>query len=339
VESNEIAVIEAGIKHYEPLQRMAYQPPDQQPANVYVLRLAKGSGRSIKYALGVIARTITSGEHDAETLPWGQLRYQHTAALRSVLQEVYGPASVNKFLVHLRGVLKEAWRLGQMDTDEYMKAVQVESIKNEKLPAGRALKSGEMRALFEACDSDDSRKGVRDVALFAVLYGSGLRRAEIVALDLADYDQEGSALVIRAGKGNKDRIVYVSDEVKDVLALWLDLRGSEPGPMFLPIRKGGGIEMRRMTEQAIFFVLNARAKQAGVQNVSPHDFRYTFISDLLDAGADISTVQKLAGHANITTTQRYDRRGEDAKRKVAQMLHVPIAARRSKAKEQIAAAL
>jgi integrase len=89
------------------------------------------------------------------------------------------------------------------------------------------------------------------------------------------------------------------------------------------VNKAGLVAQRRLTPQAVLFLLQKRALEAGVAPFSPHDFRRTFISDLLDAKVDISTVQRLAGHASQDQTARYDRRGEETKRRAVQLLHIP----------------
>jgi site-specific recombinase XerD len=111
---------------------------------------------------------------------------------------------------------------------------------------------------------------------------------------------------------------------KDALDAWIQVRGVEPGALFVPINKGGNLIFHRMTDQAVWKMVQKRAAQAGVKKFSPHDLRRSFCSDLLDHGADIAVVQQLAGHSNIQTTARYDRRGERAKKKAAELLLVPF---------------
>lgn len=98
---------------------------------------------------------------------------------------------------------------------------------------------------------------------------------------------------------------------------WLDVRGRKPNPLLLPISKSKRILPRRFTSQAVLYLLQKRATLACVEPFSPHDCRRTFISELLDAGVDLITVQKLAGHESPLTTAKYDRRGEAAKRNAA----------------------
>jgi integrase len=182
---------------------------------------------------------------------------------------------------------------------------------------------GEARALLDACADDPSPSGARDAALFALLYGVGLRRAEAVALELADYDAETGRLTVRAGKGRKARVVYATNGGRAAVEDWLVVRGPEPGALLCPVNKGGRMTIRHMTAQAAYSALRRRAHTAGVASFTPHDLRRTFAGDLLDDGADLATVQNLMGHANPATTARYDRRGERAKKKAAELRRVP----------------
>ena len=297
-------------------------PLDRNPAAVYLAGLSEGSRRTMLQALNMIASTLRPGS-DALTLPWSELRYQHVAALRSKLAASYAPATGSKMLCALRGALREAWRLGQIPEQDYRRAIDIQGVRGQTLPAGRALSQGEITALLHVCAADPTPAGTRDGALIAILYGTGIRRAEAVGLDLEDFDPETGELRVLRGKGAKDRIVYVANGASKWLTDWLGIRGPDAGPLFLPVAKGGRVERRRLTTQAIYTALQKRARQAGVGVVSPHDLRRTNITQLLEAGADLLVVSRLAGHASVQTTSRYDRRGEAAKRTAAGMLHVP----------------
>ncbi len=304
------------------LALVEFQPLTAHPALVYLSALSPGSRRTMRQSLNAIASILTSGQCDATTLNWAALSYQHTAALRAVLSEKYAPTTANKMLSALRRVLLEARRLGLMDAEDYARAADIKDIKGSRLLRGRALSTGEMAALLEACRSDPTPSGVRDAALMAILR-AGLRRSEVVGLNLEDFDYITGALTIRDGKGGRERITYLPHGAISTVNSWLVVRGVEPGALLCPVNKVGRVTVRRLSDQAVLVVLQKRQKQAGVAAFSPHDFRRTFISDLLDAGADIVTVQKLVGHSKPETTAKYDRRGELVKRKAVDLLEWP----------------
>ena len=302
----------------------------RHPAFVYLARLAPGSRPTMEGALSTVARAIGGRGATLAAFPWAELRYQHTAALRASLWDRYSPATANKILAAVRGVLREAWRLRQIPADEYQRAIDVGAIRGSRPPRGRHLAADEIRALFQQCAIDGTPAGVRNAALLGVLYGAGLRRAEVAALSVPDYAVLDGALVVR-GKGNKVRTAYLRGGAAQALAAWLAVRGTNAdrdggAPIFTRIYKGGAVTPYRLTPQAVLNVLQRRAARAGLRVFSPHNVRRTFIGDLLDARVDLATVQQMAGHAQVTTTARYDRRGERAKRAAADVLDVPYVA-------------
>jgi integrase len=307
------------------------QPLDQHPAAVFLTSLPSAhSRRNMRRYLNQVAALLTNVEGvDALEVNWAALRYVHVAAIRSQLMSQYAPATVNAMLSAVRGVLKQAWKLGQMSAEEYQRAIDVPNVKGETLPTGRDLSDGEILALVQACQRDETPAGVRDAALIGVLATCGLRRAEVAALTSTDFDPLTGRLTVQSGKGRKARIVYAAGGALAALTEWLVIRGGDPGALFVPINKGGNLQQGRgISAQAIYFMLEKRANEAGVENFTPHDFRRTFVGELLDRGVDMVTVSKLAGHADPKTTARYDRRPEETKRQAAAKLHYPYQRRK-----------
>jgi len=320
-------------------------PLSQHPAAVYLARLGSaGSRRTMRAALNVIAALLGVLETHDDTgrdvtylhCDWAALRYAHTAALRARLVERYEPSTANVKLAALRGVLAEAWRLGLMTAEDYHRATDLKSVTATPLLRGRALDGEEIATLLAACARDEAAFGVRDAAIIAVMYSTTLRRSEVAALQLRDYNVRERSVKVVKGKGRKDRLVYLADGAFDALEAWLDLRGRTMGPLFCRIkergrkRKDGQVQKeyaikleRGLTDQAIYNLLTKRREQAAVDHFTPHDIRRTSISDLLDAGVDVVTVANISGHASTDMVRRYDRRGEKAKRKAVQSLRVP----------------
>jgi site-specific recombinase XerD len=296
-------------------------PLDRHPVAVYLAGLAIGSRRTQTAALQIIA-TLVSPAASELTLPWHLLDYAHTSAIRAKLAEKFAPATGNRMLAAMRGVLKAAFKIGLIDSDRMTRACSVEPVRGSRVMKGRALSRGELGALFEACNPSKPG-GARNAALLGLLYGGGLRRAEVVGLDIGDFDAATGKLVVR-GKGNKERAAWVTNGSRDALDAWLLYRGGDPGPLFMPVSKGGTIIRHRMTDGAVAELVRRLARRSKIAAFSPHDMRRTFIGDMLDAGADIVVVQQLAGHASPATTSRYDRRGDRARKRAAELLHVPF---------------
>ena len=152
-----------------------------------------------------------------------------------------------------------------------------------------------------------------------------MRRGELAGLDIEDFDRDDCSIVVH-GKRGKQRTVYLTGRGCRFLETWLGHRGDAPGPLFCPIDQTGAIRISRLRGESVAYILKRLRQQAGIDHFSAHDLRRSFVTALLDAGEDVLTIQKLAGHADIKTTARYDRRGEKAKRQAVQSLGLPDAA-------------
>ena len=114
------------------------------PAVVYLASLGPGLRRAMRQALGVIAELLTGTKAEPLQVPWWNVQYQHSQAIRSLLMERYSPVSANKIMAALRGVLREAWRLGFMDAETFPRAIDIKTVTGNSIPKGRVASLGDL---------------------------------------------------------------------------------------------------------------------------------------------------------------------------------------------------
>ncbi len=239
-----------------------YPSQSQNPARVYIASLSLGSQPTMFSALANIAAFLAGSRPDErypkdwadqvrrqaqedaiDATPWHLLRFQHTMALRSVLAEHYEAGTANKMLTALRQTIATAWRLNLLDTDSYMKAVDLTNLKGDRPEAatGRHLSFGEINALI-AASNDGTNLGARDTAIIAVAVGGGLRRSELARLQLENY-RDGAVTVVK-GKRNRTRIVPLPDGAQAALDDWIAVRGDRARPALRPHPQRGSRAQR-----------------------------------------------------------------------------------------------
>jgi integrase/recombinase XerD len=166
--------------------------------------------------------------------------------------------------------------------------------------------------------------GARDRATFALLRGTGIRRAEATSLDTDAYQPFRSQLTVQHGKGRKERVVFLPAWVITEVDDWLDWRGHEPGALLCRVDKHDNLYPRHhLHPDTLWDRFVAHVEAAGVEHFTPHDLRRTFAGDMLEAGHDLVKVQRAMGHTYPSQTARYDRRGLDTRRDMAASIPAP----------------
>ncbi len=221
----------------------------------------------------------------------------------------------NYYLIALRAFLKYLRRRGVQSLDP-------ERIELAKVPERSLdlITPQELDRLLGAPDTATER-GLRDRALLELLFSTGLRVSELCSLSIDDVDLSRDEFSVR-GKGDKVRVVFLSEAAKDAIRAYLKVRKDMDDALFVqvydaanePVEEPGARPQKRVQKQrelrlyprAVQRILKQYAAKAGItRKVTPHVIRHSFATDLLSNGADLRSVQALLGHANIATTQVY----------------------------------
>jgi len=309
------------------------------PVDAYLEALGAGSRRTIEQSLAVITTLLTKpkprtvaprqagaeltiGQEPADPrgFDWGTIDQAAVARLRRELAERYAPATANKILAALRGVLRVCRDQGRINEAQFQAATRFDGIKSFAAAESRVLSEAELKRLFRGCAEDGTAAGRRDAAALAIFLATGLRREEAVALDVGDYDPRPRkrTLHIRSDIAERDRVAELGKPACAAIDHWLEARGHDEDaadtPLLLPVDKGGTIRTRRLTTQAIYGIVIRAAKRAGLPHTTTRDLRRTCIVRLIRAGLDLDQVRQRVGHASWLTTAAYQVMAEEAGR-------------------------
>lgn len=236
------------------------------------------------------------------------LRYRNALVERGL-----APATVNRRLAALRSLVALARTVGLIPWKLEVAGVKAESYRDTRGP-GR----GGVKALIAEAAGRLDPKGVRDLAVVRLLHDLALRRGEVVSLDVADVDLERGTVAV-LGKGRTQKaLLTLPAQTRAVVAAWLEVRGTEDGPLFVNFDRAGKGD--RLTGRSVARIVEELGSCVGLA-VRPHGLRHAAITEALDAtGGNVRVVQRFSRHAKLETLLVYDDNRQDLAGEVAQLV-------------------
>ncbi|MBL7134847.1 MAG: tyrosine recombinase XerC [Phycisphaerae bacterium] len=287
--------------------------------------LAAGNGQAGGNREPVSAKDLPAAEGIARRPLTGKLLAVAPADIRAYLAMLrnsrYSKATTARKLAALRSFYKHLVRGGRL------KASPVSIIRtprqDKRLP--KYLDIGQIEALLATPDTG-TLLGLRDRAILETIYSAGLRISELVSLNLEDLEEFSEALRIR-GKGKKERLAPLGSKAIEAIQAYLGRRRATVGPCdrgALFVNKHG----KRISDRSVRRKLDKYLVIAGIPtDISPHSLRHSFATHMLNAGADLRSVQELLGHESLSTTQIYTHLTTRRLKEVYDKAH-PLAARK-----------
>ena len=228
-----------------------------------------------------------------------------------LLERGLAPATVNRRLAALRSLVKLARTLGLVPWTLDVPAVKGEGYRDTRGPGVEGV-----RKLLGALADRQDAKGLRDRVIIRLLFDLALRRAEVVALDVEDVDLAAGTVAV-LGKGRREKLVRtLPDATRAVLADWLAIRGTAPGPLLVNADRARKCASG-LTTTSVYRVVRALGAGVGL-TVRPHALRHSAITAALElTGGDVRKVQRFSRHSDVRVLQRYDDNREDLAGEVA----------------------
>lgn len=237
------------------------------------------------------------------------------------------PKSPQYYTQHIAAVKQLVSVLSHNGKVELHTAMAIRGIKTPKIKtiaSGNLISNNDMAAMLDACQSGGDI-GARDAAILSMLHSTGARRSEVALLHTSNVN--GDIITIRETKTDEDRKAHLNKGAYEHFEKWMSIRGGDFGNVFLKFKtRKGKAEMTNqgIHPQTIYSILHNRMSQAGIESrYTPHDFRKTFISTLLDEKIDPITIAHLSGHKSTDTIKLYDLSVRERAKEAAQKIKTP----------------
>lgn len=282
----------------------------------------------LQYEKRFSAHTITAYQHDLEQFTtyiqdtqcltsMTEVRHSHIRSwVVQLLQEGLTPRSIRRKLSTLKTYFRFLLKQGAITQNPMLKVATPKI--GKRLP--QYLQANEMNQLLDQIEWGSDYTAQRDRLMLALLYHTGMRRAELIGLQVTDVDFYGRTLRV-LGKGNKERLLPFGNELAQLLRLYLDLRQAtfptQTSNQLLLTEKGLPLYPKRVYN----IVKHYLSMVSTIEQRSPHVLRHTFATHLSDNGADLNAIKELLGHANLAATQIYTHHSIEKLRQVYQNAH------------------